>query len=107
MSLAADHVCLFSMDLLNVVPLLLDGEWLELRYCPFNAINRAAFEHVHRPHWLSYMRATMELPGHPRTCERVVASEAFLTWSKLALHLSLIVRKYSVGGLALRLAHAK
>ena len=44
MSHAAAHVRLFSMHLLNVVSLLLDGEWLELRHCPFNATNRAAEE---------------------------------------------------------------
>ena len=45
--------------------------------CPINAINRAAYEHVHRSCWLSYMRASIELFGPPRTCECPVVCEAF------------------------------
>ena len=52
-----------------MVPLLLDGEWLELRHCPINTISRAAYEPVnatnrtvdecaHRSRWLGHMRAT-------------------------------------------------
>ena len=77
MSLAAAHVRLFSMDLLNLVPLSLDGEWLELRYCVLDTINCAACECLHRSRWLSYMRATIDLLGLPRTCECAVACEAF------------------------------
>ena len=43
MCLAAAHARIFSLDFFNVVPLLLDGEWLELRYCPTNTNNRAAY----------------------------------------------------------------
>ena len=74
---AAAHARLFSMNFLNVVPLLLDGEWLELRNCPSNTINRTAFEHVHRSRWLRYLRATIELLWLPRTCEGAVACETF------------------------------
>ena len=52
MSLAAAQARLFSMDLLNLVPLLLDGERLELR-----ATNRAAYEHIHCSRCQGYMRA--------------------------------------------------
>ena len=55
-------------DLFNVVPLLLDGEWLELRHCPINTINRAAYEHGHRSRSSRFMRATGEC---------AFASEAF------------------------------
>ena len=64
------------MDLLNDVPLLLDGQWLELRYCPVNAINRAACENVHWSRWLAYMRDVIKLLRLPRTCERAAACEA-------------------------------
>ena len=67
MRLAAAH--LFSTDLLNVVPLLIDGEWLELRHCTINTINRAACKHVHRSRWSRFMRATIKLIGLPRTRE--------------------------------------
>ena len=50
-SLRTAHARSFSQDLLNVVPLLLDGEWLELRFCPIDTNNRAAYEHVHRSRW--------------------------------------------------------
>ena len=65
MSLAGVHARLFSLNHLNVVPSLLDGEWLELRRCPINTINRAANEHVHRSRWSRFMRATIELIGAP------------------------------------------
>ena len=77
MSLAAAHAHLFSMEVLNVVPLLLDGEWLELRRCSINTSNRAAFEHVHRSRWTRFLRAKIGLLGLPRTCECAVACEAF------------------------------
>ena len=79
MSLAAVHARLFSSDLLNAVPFLLDGECLELRHCPVNTISRAACEHVHHSRWLRFTRATIELFGPPRTCERAIAiaCEAF------------------------------
>ena len=49
MSLVAAHARLFSMDLLNGVPLLLDGEWLELRstlfcvWCMMGTVGRMVF----------------------------------------------------------------
>ena len=57
-------------------PLLLDGEWLELRFCPINDINRDVYERVHPTRWLGYMRTTIELLGLPRTSERAAAYEA-------------------------------
>ena len=69
MSLAGVHARLFSSQLLNVVQFLLDGEWLELRNCSINTINRSAYEHVHRSRWLRFMRATIELIELPRTRE--------------------------------------
>ena len=66
MSLAAADARLFSMELLNVVSLLLDGEWLELR-CPIN----------NRLRWWEYVRATFEFLWLPCTCERAAACETF------------------------------
>ena len=66
-----------SLDLLNVEQFLLDGEWLELRYCSVNTISRAAYEHVHRARWSRFMRATIELIELLRTRECTTASEAF------------------------------
>ena len=59
MSLAAARARLFSMDLLNVVSLFVDGEWLELRHCPTDTINRAAYEHVHRSRLSRFMLAVL------------------------------------------------
>ena len=51
MSLAGAHVRIFSLDLVTVVQFLLDGEWVELRHCPVNAINRTAYEYARRARW--------------------------------------------------------
>ena len=51
MNLAGAHVRIFSLDLVTVVQFLLDGEWVELRYCPVNAINRTAYEYARRARW--------------------------------------------------------
>ena len=40
---------------------LFDGDWLELRICPVNAINRTAYGHTHRARWLTFVPATVEL----------------------------------------------
>ena len=38
-------------------------EWLELRYCPVNAINRTADEYAHRAQCLRFTSATIEYIG--------------------------------------------
>ena len=70
------HVRIFSLDLLNVVRFLFDCEWLELRYCPANAMNRTAYECAHRARWLRFMRTTIEFSGPSRTRECATDNEA-------------------------------
>ena len=52
-----------------MVLFLLDGESLELRHCPINTINRAAYEHIHRSRWLRFTQAMIELIEVLRTRE--------------------------------------
>ena len=47
MSLAFAHEHVYSLDLIDVVQFLFDGDWLELRICPASAISRAAYGHSH------------------------------------------------------------
>ena len=48
MSLEVAHDRVNSLVLLDVVQFLLDGDWLEHRFCPVCPINRAACGHSGR-----------------------------------------------------------
>ena len=50
-------------NFLDVVRLLFDGGWLELRIFPVNAVNRTTYGYFHRARWWMYMRAAVERLG--------------------------------------------
>ena len=62
---AHDHAN--SLDFLDVVQFLFDGDWLELRISPAGAISRATNVHSHRARWVRFVRASPGALSHALT----------------------------------------
>ena len=78
-SIAAVHDCLLSSDLLKVVPLLLDGEWLELAPSTPSTEPRTSTHTVR----VSLRRTGLGVNAQKTSCNSSVLG-GFISWRTLA-----------------------